>query len=190
MRARRSGFASASDALGWVVLWLVVIAVALATRPLLPLIETRSLAVAWEMWRTGDFLVPHLNGEPYSHKPPLLFWLIHLGWWVLGVNEWWPRLVAPLTALGTVALTYRLGRRLWPERAEVAALAPWILAGGWLWLVMGTMTMYDVLVAFGAVLAIGGLWSATGGGRLNPSRPHRPKRRPSGMGRDSSTSAP
>ena len=166
MRARRSGFASASDALGWVVLWLVVIAVALATRPLLPLIETRSLAVAWEMWRTGDFLVPHLNGEPYSHKPPLLFWLIHLGWWVLGVNEWWPRLVAPLTALGTVALTYRLGRRLWPERAEVAALAPWILAGGWLWLVMGTMTMYDVLVAFGAVLAIGGLWSATGGRAL------------------------
>ena len=24
----------------------------------------------------GDFLVPHLNGAPYSDKPPLLFWLI------------------------------------------------------------------------------------------------------------------
>ena len=162
----RSDFGRARDVLGWVVLWLVLIIVALATRPLLPLIETRSLAVAWEMWRTGEFLVPHLNGEPYSHKPPLLFWLIHLGWWLLGVNEWWPRMVAPLAALGTVALTYRLGRRLWPEHAEAAALAPWILAGSWLWAVMGTMTMYDVLVAFCAVLAISGLWSASHGRAL------------------------
>ncbi len=162
----RSDFGRTCDVLGWVVLWLVLIIVALATRPLLPLIETRSLAVAWEMWRTGEFLVPQLNGEPYSHKPPLLFWLIHLGWWLLGVNEWWPRVVAPLAALGTVALTYRLGRRLWPEHAEAAALAPWILAGGWLWAVMGTMTMYDVLVAFCAVLAISGLWSASHGRAL------------------------
>jgi len=158
-----SDFGRARDVLGWVVLWLVLIIVAVATRPLLPLIETRSLAVAWEMWRAGEFLVPQLNGEPYSHKPPLLLWLIHLGWWLLGVNEWWPRVVAPLAALGTVALTYRLGRRLWPEHAKAAALPPWILAGGWLWAVMGTMTMYDVLVAFCAVLAISGLWSASHG---------------------------
>ena len=67
-----------------------------AFRPVLPVDETRYLTVAWEMWLRGDFLVPYINGEPYSHKPPLLFWLIHLGWAVFGVNDWWPRLVAPL----------------------------------------------------------------------------------------------
>ena len=46
----------------------------------MPVDETRYLAVAWDMWREGNFLVPHLNGEPYSHKPPLLFWLIHLAY--------------------------------------------------------------------------------------------------------------
>ena len=61
-------------------LWLVVMAAGLALRPPLPVDETRYLAVAWEMWRDGNFLVPHLNGEAYSHKPPLLFWLINLGW--------------------------------------------------------------------------------------------------------------
>jgi hypothetical protein len=45
--------------------------------PVLPIDETRYLAVAWEMRLHGDFLVPHLNGAPYSDKPPLLFWLIN-----------------------------------------------------------------------------------------------------------------
>ena len=39
--------------------------------PPLPIDETRYLAVAWEMHRTGEFLVPHLNGELYPQKPPL-----------------------------------------------------------------------------------------------------------------------
>ena len=66
-------------------LWLLLVGVALATRPLLPVDETRYVSVAWEMWQRGDFLVPHLNGSPYSDKPPLLFWLMHAGWWVFGV---------------------------------------------------------------------------------------------------------
>lgn len=67
------------DALLWTGLWLVLLAVSLATRPLMPIDETRYASVAWEMWLRGDFLVPYLNGVPYSHKPPLLFWLFHLG---------------------------------------------------------------------------------------------------------------
>ena len=71
----------------WTGLWIVVMAAAILTRPLLPVDETRYLAVAWEMWLGGDYLVPHLNGETYSHKPPLLFWLINLGWGVFGPCE-------------------------------------------------------------------------------------------------------
>ena len=44
-------------------------------RPLMPVDETRYAAVAWEMWTRGDFIVPRLDGLPYDHKPPLLFWL-------------------------------------------------------------------------------------------------------------------
>ena len=58
-----------------VILWLLLIAVNLAIRPLMPIDETRYVSVAWEMWTRGDFLVPYLNGEAYSHKPPLLFWM-------------------------------------------------------------------------------------------------------------------
>ena len=59
----------------------------------MPMFSTRTLAVAWEMWAHGHWLVPHINGDPYSEKVPLLFWMIHAGWAVFGVNDVWPRIL-------------------------------------------------------------------------------------------------
>lgn len=115
------------------------------------------------MWTAGDFLVPHVNGEPYSDKPPLLFWLLHLGWAVFGVNEWWPRLVAPLFAVANLVLTGRLARRLWPNEAAAAALAPWWLFGSALWLLLLTTTLFDMVLTFCALLGIHGVVRAAQG---------------------------
>ncbi|NQU55596.1 MAG: glycosyltransferase family 39 protein, partial [Rhodospirillales bacterium] len=128
-----SRLSASGYALLWTGLWLAIMASAVKFRPFLPVDETRYLAVAWEMWRDGNFLVPHLNGEPYSHKPPLLFWLMHAGWAVFGVNEWWPRLVAPLFGLASLFLTSSLARRLWPSRPAVALAAPLILFACLFW---------------------------------------------------------
>ena len=38
----------------------------------------RHAEVAREMIRSGEWVVPHLNGEVYIDKPPLVFWLIAL----------------------------------------------------------------------------------------------------------------
>jgi 4-amino-4-deoxy-L-arabinose transferase-like glycosyltransferase len=48
----------------------VVALAGVLARPLLPIDETRYLAVAWEMRASGDWLVPHLNGALYttSHR--------------------------------------------------------------------------------------------------------------------------
>jgi 4-amino-4-deoxy-L-arabinose transferase-like glycosyltransferase len=142
------------------VLWLGVVAVALASRPVLPVDETRYLAVAWEMWSRGDFILPTLNGEAYSHKPPLLFWIIHAGWAVFGVNEWWPRLVAPLFGLGALFLTAELARRLWPERRDVASAAPLILMASGFWALFTTLTMFDMILAFFTLLGLLGILDA------------------------------
>jgi 4-amino-4-deoxy-L-arabinose transferase-like glycosyltransferase len=141
----------------WSGLWLVLVAVALATRPLLPVDETRYLAVAWEMWRDGDWLVPHLNGEPYSHKPPILFWLINLGWTFLGVGDGWARLVAPLFGLGSLFLTALLARRLWPQDGAVPLVAPLILLGSAFWAIFTTLTMFDMILAFATLAGLLGV---------------------------------
>lgn len=147
------------------LIWLLLVFVALLTRPLLPIDETRYLSVAWEMHNSGDWLVMHLNGALYSHKPPLLFWLINLGWKVFGVSELWGRLVAPLFGLASLFLCGRLAEILWPGRlgSVVRTLTPLILIGALLWTVFTTLTMFDTLVAFFALLGILGLLEAERG---------------------------
>jgi 4-amino-4-deoxy-L-arabinose transferase-like glycosyltransferase len=151
--------------LGLGALFALLVAVSLA-RPLLPIDETRYAAVAWEMWLRGDFLVPHLNGEPYHHKPPLLFWLIHAGWAVFGVNEWSMRLISPIFAAGTLLLAHRLGRALWPSRPQVADMAPDIVLASLLFTYFASALMFDVMLAFFVALGLLGLvraWRSGGG---------------------------
>lgn len=148
----------------WALLWALPIAAALIYRPVLPIDETRYLSVAWEMWLRGDFLVPHLNGEPYSHKPPLLFWLMNAGWWVFGVNSIWPRLVSPLFGLGCVLMVSRLARRLWPD-SDAGTLAPLLLLGCTFWALFSTLTMFDMLLAFWTLVGIDALLSLSRTGR-------------------------
>jgi len=152
-----------SSSLGWVLTWAALLATALITRPLLPIDETRYVAAAWEMWTRGDFLVPHLNGETYSHKPPLMFWAIHAGWGVFGVNEWWPRLVSPLAGLAALFASRSLARRLWPDIPEIAAIVPWLLLGGLFWSLFTTVTMFDMWNVLLATLGILGLVMAVQG---------------------------
>lgn len=144
----------------WTGLWLLLIVASLFSRPLLPLDETRYVGVAWEMWVRGDFLVPHLNGEPYSHKAPLLFWLVHAGWLAFGVNEWWPRLMPALFSLAAVFLTAHLARRLWPARPAVARLAPALLLGACIWIAVTPMMMFDMIMVFWMLAAVAGLLAA------------------------------
>lgn len=123
-------------------------------RPLFPVDETRYVSVAWEMWVRNDFLVPHLNGETYSHKPPLLFWLMQLSWFLFGVNEWTPRIIAPAFALASVYLTASVARLLWPEYQRTAVTAPLMLIGSLFWSIYSTLTMFDALMAFFVLLGV------------------------------------
>jgi len=139
----------------WIfLLWGVLTTVSLTIRPLFPVDETRYAAVAWEMWLRNDFLVPYLNGEIYSHKPPLLFWLMQLSWWLTGVNDWSLRLISPLFSLATLFLSGAVAGILWPERKRVETLTPLILLGLFFWVIYSTLTMFDMMLAFFALLGI------------------------------------
>jgi len=153
--------------LGWLLVWAVLLAVALTTRPLWPIDETRYVAAAWEMWTRGDFLVPHLNGATYAHKPPLMFWAIQVGWSVVGLNDWWPRLVSPLAGLAALFAARSLARTLWPDDTKIAGLVPWLLLGGLFWSLFATVTMFDMWNALLATLGVLGLAIAARGRSLH-----------------------
>ncbi len=141
-----------------IFLWLAISIPSLFQRPLLPIDETRYAAVAWEMWVRHDFLVPYLNGFPYSHKPPLLFWLMHLGWWIFGVNDWWPRLIPSLFGLGSLLISRPLAGKIFPGHTGIVDRASFILMGTSIWICLSTFLMFDMILAFFVLIALLGIW--------------------------------
>ena len=134
--------------------WSVLALLSIFLHGPIPLYSTRTLAVAWEMWDQGSWLVPLFNGAPYSHKTPLLPWLMHAGWFVGGVNDIWPRLLVVL--LGTVAIAQAgvLASRLYPTRPNLPALTAWAMAGSWFFFLFSLQLMYELPLT---VAVLGGL---------------------------------
>ncbi len=145
------------------IIWLALVLMGLFCRPLIPVDETRVVSVAWDMWQRGDFLVPYLNGLPYSHKPPLLQWCIHLLWLLFGVSEWSARLVAPLFALGSMFFTAKLSRQLWPDDESSPKMAPLLLLALPVWSLWTMLTLYDMLAGFFTLLGLYGIVRAARG---------------------------
>jgi 4-amino-4-deoxy-L-arabinose transferase-like glycosyltransferase len=143
----------------------LVLALGIALRPLLAVDETRYLSVAWEMWQSGDWLVPTRNGEIYAHKPPLLFWLVNLVWAAAGVSEFAARLVGPAFALASVGATWLLAQRLWPEMPRIGARAVLVLCGFSIFALYGGLTMFDTMLTLATVLGMLALIGALRHGR-------------------------
>lgn len=87
--------------------------------------EGRRVLPAVEMIDTGDYLVPHIGGQPYLRKPPLVNWLIAGSFKLFGTrNEITARLPSTLAVLAAaLAFLFVGGRALGPAGAGIAALA-------------------------------------------------------------------
>ena len=121
--------------------WLLVVALAvgalcwrIGAYPLLEPDEGRNAEVAREMARSGDWVLPHLNGLPYLDKPAPYFAAVALSLKVFGETETAARLPTVLFTLATALLVWGLGRRMRAEggtgvMAAVALLTmPLVLA--------------------------------------------------------------
>jgi 4-amino-4-deoxy-L-arabinose transferase-like glycosyltransferase len=144
-------------AMGWLGLWLALTLATLAGREVWPFDETRELAIAWEMWSSGHWWVPTLNGEPIG-RAPLFTWLILAAWKFAGVDELLAvRLIAPVFALGSLALLVRIARKLWPDSPDVASHAPYFALGSvFLALIMPALRA-ETLGLFFMLLSVWGL---------------------------------
>lgn len=90
--------------------------------PLLSVNEARRAVSAREMFASGQWLLPYMNGELYLTKPPLFNWLTLLPTHLLGTaNEWAVRLPSALFALLSCGVIYLLGQRLGGRRVGLYA---------------------------------------------------------------------
>jgi 4-amino-4-deoxy-L-arabinose transferase-like glycosyltransferase len=125
-----------------IFVWL---AVGAWVRPLTAPDEGRYVGVAYEMLRSGDWLVPRLDGLPFFHKPPLFYWIAAAAMSVLGPSEWAGRLPSLLGAtLAAAGLWLFLRRR---ADAACAGLATVVLLTMPFFYVGAQFANLDMLVA-------------------------------------------
>jgi 4-amino-4-deoxy-L-arabinose transferase-like glycosyltransferase len=69
--------------------------------------EPRYAQVAREMAETGNWTLPHLNGDVYHEKPPLVFWLTGLSFKLFGsCNEFTARFPTVILSVLILVATY------------------------------------------------------------------------------------
>jgi 4-amino-4-deoxy-L-arabinose transferase-like glycosyltransferase len=72
---------------------------------------------AWEMIESGDYITPHLAGEPNFDHPPLYFWGLAISFKIFGKTEFAARFFGALCALLTVFVTFLIGKEVWSRNA-------------------------------------------------------------------------
>ena len=109
--------------LGLTLLWAVLYLPGLGG-PELKGEEGRRVLPGLAMLETGDWVLPHLNGEPYLRKPPLINWAVAASVFATGERtEWSVRLPSALSVLAlTLVLAWSGSRWLGTEGGALAGL--------------------------------------------------------------------
>jgi 4-amino-4-deoxy-L-arabinose transferase-like glycosyltransferase len=138
----------------WLILaalWLTLLFLA-GLRPLAVPDEGRYGEVGRWMLVSGDWLTPRLNGMPFFHKPPYLYWLEAISLAIFGVNELAVRLVPALHAGLMLTVLYLAARAISTE--HIARRAAIMLGCSLSFLVGGQYVNHDMLVATWIGMAI------------------------------------
>ena len=132
--------ASPRALLSTLAVWLLA---TLGIRPLLLPDEGRYANVAREMLH-GDLLVPTLNGLPFFHKPPLLYWLDMVAMRLTDITPFAGRFASMVGAWLMGAALYFAMRRWHGARAATIALL--LLASCPFFFLSGQYANHDMLV--------------------------------------------
>ena len=108
--------------------------------------ETKNATCGAEMYRRGDLIKPTFNEELRTDKPILTYWFMLTSFKLFGVSEFSARLTSSILAVGTILLTYHLGRKLYS--AEIGFLAALILSTCLLFSVVGRAATPDSSLVF------------------------------------------
>lgn len=85
-------------------------------------VEPRYAEISRIMFAKGEWIVPTINGEIYTDKPILYFWLVLIVSKIAGVvNEWTVRLPVAVAGVGLILTTYLTGRDFYGPKVGLIA---------------------------------------------------------------------
>ena len=115
--------------------------------------EPRVAGTCAEMARTGDYVVPHLNGKPFLEKPPLYYAMGAVVGSILGEDKDYPyRIVSLLFGIITIIITFLIAFR--NGGPVMGFIAGGILASSWEFFMLARWVQVDIVLVFGVTLAM------------------------------------
>jgi 4-amino-4-deoxy-L-arabinose transferase-like glycosyltransferase len=118
--------------------------------------EPRYAGTAREMRNSGEYVDMMFNGQPYYHKPPLLYWMMWAAYDLVGDNPFGARLVPALCGAANCLLVLAWGRRMLGSRA--AFWASLIMATAPIVVFESKLATMDALLTTCVIVAQWGLW--------------------------------
>jgi 4-amino-4-deoxy-L-arabinose transferase-like glycosyltransferase len=121
-----------------------------------PLIRAEAMyaLIPKEMYASGHWLTPTLNGARYLDKPPLFYWVNLIAYHLFGVSDRVARLPTLVIGLGEVWLTYLIGRRLLGTRSAWLGGAVLLTSVGFFTLHLQLLTDHLVTLALVAAVCV------------------------------------
>lgn len=89
---------------------LLLFSSGIGNTPIYILDEAKNAEAAREMLSSGDWLVPHFNGELRTDKPPFHYYFMAFVYAIFGASAWTARIFSAIMGTITVLFTYRITR--------------------------------------------------------------------------------
>jgi 4-amino-4-deoxy-L-arabinose transferase-like glycosyltransferase len=122
------------------------------TREFRPDDESIYVHIAREMYTRGELWIPTWVNQLAFYKPPLVYWIIMLGFICKGFSLFAARIPIALLSMATVMLTYLLGKDLYGKReGTIAAVLTATTLG---FVIFGRIAMMDLPLCFFITCAV------------------------------------
>ena len=113
----------------------------------------REMEIRMARGESWAWLFPTIGGEPYSEKPPLIYWLGLLSSRLTGADARLAyRIPIALAAAFSLLVTYMAGRRFFNSKVALAAV--WIQATSYLHFHCGSWLLTDMLFSAAVALSV------------------------------------
>lgn len=137
----------------------------LAAAPIHGSLEANRLVAAREMYASGDWVIPTLNGQIYLAKPPFQYWLIDC---VMSLSGWSAliagRALSAVAVVGLAALLASYGRRT--ISARVGLIAGLGISAAGIFLEKGVIAELETVLAASTAIALCAFYVAVSESRV------------------------
>ncbi len=163
--ARRAATPTWRVPIPWILFFLLLSVAGTGERPLWDPDEGRYAEVAREMYESGNWLIPTLEGNPHFTKPPLTYWLSATGFHLFGLNAWGARIFVTISFFLTILCVIELAAT-WGWNREQSLASGLVFSTAILPFAGGHLLTTDMILTFfetAGILCVWKVWTGKPG---------------------------